>query len=189
MLAAQNLIRTSKGAGGGSYVTIPSLDHISEFLRSNINLLTDSQDVTLEELIETRMLLEVPAARLAAERRREADLDRLREMIPPEPLRLDTQEQFAVNSEFHALVIEVCGNTLLQLAARPVYYALQTKLARSTLGRRFHREINAHHLRIAEAIEAGDPDAAGAEMELHLQFLVPFYERAWRDFRRARPRP
>src|SRR5262249_20886659 len=31
LLAAQNLIRTAKGAGGGSYVTLPSVDHISEF--------------------------------------------------------------------------------------------------------------------------------------------------------------
>ena len=71
MLAAQNLLRTAKGAGGGSYVTLPTVDHISEFLQSNINLLTDSRDVTLEELIEARELLEVPAARLAAERRSE----------------------------------------------------------------------------------------------------------------------
>ena len=33
VLAAQNLLRTAKGAGGGSYVTIPTVDHISEFLR------------------------------------------------------------------------------------------------------------------------------------------------------------
>ena len=69
VLAAQNLLRTAKGAGGGSYVTLPTVDHISEFLRSNINLLTESRDVTLDELIEARELLEVPAARLAAARR------------------------------------------------------------------------------------------------------------------------
>ena len=32
VLAAQNLIRTAKGAGGGSYVTVPSADHVSEFV-------------------------------------------------------------------------------------------------------------------------------------------------------------
>ena len=82
MLAAQNLLRTAKGAGGGSYVTVPSVDHISDFLRSNINLLTGNRDLTLEELIEARVLLEVPAARLAAERRSEEDLERLRSSIP-----------------------------------------------------------------------------------------------------------
>ena len=33
LLAAQDLIRTAKGAGGGSYVTLPTVDRISEFHR------------------------------------------------------------------------------------------------------------------------------------------------------------
>ena len=185
VLAAQNLLRTAKGAGGGSYVTLPTVDHISEFMRSSIGLLTDARDLTLEELIEARELLEVPAARLAARRRSDADVELLRSAIPPEPLALDARDQFSYNKEFHSTVIGCCGNTLLSLAAQPVFSALQTSLARSTLGRRFHREINAHHRRIAEAIAAGDEAAAGAEMRGHLEFLVPFYERAWRD---ARPR-
>ncbi len=186
VLAAQNLLRTAKGAGGGSYVTLPTVDHISEFLQSNINLLTDSRDVTLAELIEARKLLEVPAARLAAARRSEDDLERLRETIPGEPLTLNTQEQFVYNKGWHSALVECCGNTLLYIAAQPVFSALQTNLARSALGRRFHREINEHHRLITEAIEAGDGDAAAGEMESHLDFLVPFYERAWRDLSRTR---
>ena len=65
VLTAQNLIRTAKGSGGGSYVTLPTVDHLSEFLRANFDLLTASQDVSLDDFLEIRMLLEVPAARLA----------------------------------------------------------------------------------------------------------------------------
>ncbi len=32
LLAAQNLIRTAKGAGGGSYVTLPTVDHLSDYM-------------------------------------------------------------------------------------------------------------------------------------------------------------
>ena len=60
LLAAQGLIRTAKGQAGGSYVTLPTVDHISESLSSNITLLADARDLTLEELIEVRVLLEVP---------------------------------------------------------------------------------------------------------------------------------
>ena len=189
VLAAQNLLRTAKGAGGGSYVTIPTVDHISEFLRSNINLLTDSRDVTLEELIEARELLEVPAARLAARRRKDSDLEHLRAAIPPDPLVLDRQEQFEHNKDFHSVLIECCRNTLLFIAAQPVFSTLGTHLARSTLGRRFHAAINEQHVRIADAIEAADADAAGKEMQRHLEFLVPFYEKAWRDLKRGRGAP
>ena len=66
LLTAQSLIRTAKGAGGGTYVTMPTVDHVSEFLNSALELLTAAEHVTLDELLEAREALEVPAARLAA---------------------------------------------------------------------------------------------------------------------------
>jgi DNA-binding FadR family transcriptional regulator len=186
LLAAHNLIRTAKGAGGGSFVTVPSAHHLSESLGAGIGLLTSTADVTLEELLEARELLEVPAARLAAQRRTDADLERLREAIPDRPLRLPTAEQFTYNRDFHSCVIATCGNTLLRVAAQPVFVVLQTHLSRSRLGREWHRSINQHHRSIAAAIEAGDKEAAGGEMHDHLQYLRPFYEKAWRTVRRAR---
>ena len=179
-LTAQNLIHTAKGAGGGSYVTMPTADHISEFLRTSLNLLTEAQDVSLEELLEARAALEVPAAGLAAKRRKAEDVVRLREAIPARPLELSTLDQFAFNERFHSVVIEACGNVLLTVAAQPVFSVLQTNLARSSLGRRFHRSINDQHRAITAAIEAGDARAAEREMRSHLEFLRPFYEKAWR---------
>jgi len=184
LLAAQGLIRTAKGSGGGSYVTMPSLSHISESLSSNIALLTAARDLTLEELIEVRVLLEVPAARLAARRRKLEDLDVLRRTIPPDDPPLDTRAEFVHNRDFHATLIESCGNALLRIAAQPVFSALQTSLSRSGLGRSFHTSIHAHHARIADAVEAADEDGAANEMVEHLEFLVPFYEKAWRHARR-----
>lgn len=184
LLAAQGIVRTSKGAGGGSYVTLPTIDHISESLSSNITLLADARDLTLAELIEVRELLEIPAARLAARRRAEGDVERLRAAIPPDEPRLGTQAEFVHNRDFHATLISCCGNTLLQIAAQPVFSALQTSLSRSGLGRRFHRSIHAHHRLIADAVHEADEDGAAAEMRDHLAFLVPYYERAWRAARR-----
>jgi len=183
VLAAQNLIRTSKGAGGGSYVTLPSVGGVSEYVRSSISLLADAENVSLEELLEARELLEVPAARLAARRRNAQELDRLRDAIPDQPLRLGTQRQFVYNQDFHLAVIEGSRNALLTIAAQPVFAVLQRNLARSKLGARFHRTINEHHRAIRAAIEAGDADAAGDEMYAHLEFLRPYYERAWRRSR------
>ena len=183
LLAAQNLIRTAKGAGGGSYVTVPSADNLSESLRSGLGLLTAAEDVTLEELLEVRELLEVPAAEIAARRRDDEHVDRLRAAIPGEPLRLGTQEQFVYNADFHSIVIEACGNTLLTIAAQPIFAVLQTHLARSRLGRKFHIAINEHHREIVGAIDAGNERAARDQMYEHLEFLRPYYEQAWRDVR------
>jgi len=183
LLAAQNLIRTAKGATGGSYVTLPSADHLSESLRSGIGLLAEARDLSLEELLEARELLEVPAARLAAARRGEEDVERLRAAIPDEPRQLGTAEQFVYNRDFHSVVIESCGNVLLSIAAQPIFSVLQTRLVRSTLGTRFHRAVNDHHHAIAAAIDAADAEAAAGEMLEHLQYLRPFYEKAWRRVR------
>jgi DNA-binding FadR family transcriptional regulator len=183
LLAAQNLIRTAKGATGGSFVTLPSVDHVSESLRSGIGLLTEARDVSLDELLETRELLEVPAARLAARRREDEDVERLLAAIPGAPLRLGTQEQFVYNRDFHSVVLDACGNALLAIAAQPVFSVLQTHLSRSKLGPRFHGTINDHHRAIAAAIEAGDEETAGEEMVAHLRFLHPYYEKAWRQVR------
>jgi DNA-binding FadR family transcriptional regulator len=183
LLAAQDLIKTAKGATGGSYVTVPSPDHLSESLRSAIGLLAEAEDVSLEELLEVREVLEVPAARLAALRRRDEGLDDLNAAIPASPLRLGADEQFDFNRDFHSIVIALSGNTLLAIAAQPVFGVLQTKLSRSRLGPRFHRAINEHHRSIAAAIAAGDAAAAGDEMLAHLEYLRPFYEKAWRHHR------
>ncbi len=188
VLATQNLIRTTKGAAGGSYVTLPTVDHISAFVHANVNLLTESQRVTLEELLEARELVEIPATRLAAERRTELDVEKLRATVPPDQPRLGTREEFAYNSEFHSCVIEASGNALLAIAAQPIFSVLQTNLARSTLGRQFHRAVHEHHRRIIEAVEAADADAAAGEMRDHLEFLTPYYEKAWRHAVRTQAR-
>lgn len=180
VLSAQNLVRTAKGSGGGSYVTLPTVDHISEFLGSNFNLLTAAQDVSLEDLLEARMLLEVPAARLAAERRSEESLARLRDTVPQELLSLTTQDQFAFNRNFHSTVLEACGNKLLYVSAQPIFSVLQRALQRSNLSTAFHRAIDESHRRITDAIAAGDADTAEREMREHLEHLRPEYERTWR---------
>ncbi len=75
-------------------------------------------------------------------RRQEHDVERLRAAIPGNPLELGAQEQFVYNADFHSVVLEASGNVLLAIAAQPVFDVLQTRLARSTLGNRFHRTIN-----------------------------------------------
>jgi DNA-binding FadR family transcriptional regulator len=180
VLATQNLIRTTKGATGGSFVILPTADHISDFLSSNISLLSQTETVSLDEFLELRELLEVPAARLAARRHSPEAIERMEAAIPGDTRDLGTQEHFIYNKDFHSQVVLASGNTLLSIAAQPIFSVMQTNLSRSSLGRRFHDQVNADHHAIAEAIAAGDEDRAAEEMHRHLAFLRPTYERAWR---------
>jgi DNA-binding FadR family transcriptional regulator len=185
LLTAQSLIRTAKGAGGGTYVTLPTVDHVSEFLNSALELLAAAEHVTLDELLEAREALEVPAARMAALRRTDGAVEELRAAIPPDPPKLSPTEEFVYNADFHTSIIAASGNAFLMMAAQPLFSILQTNLARSSLGVRFHRSIHQHHRAIVAAIDAGNPTEAEREMRLHLEYLRPHYERTWRYAIRA----
>jgi len=188
LLTAQSMIRTAKGAGGGTYVTLPTVDHVSEFLNSALNLLAAAEHVTLDELLEAREALEVPAARMAALRHTDRAIEELEAAIPPDPDKLGPTEQFVYNADFHTSVIAASGNAFLMMAAQPLFSILQTNLARSSLGARFHKGINEQHRAIVAAIDAGDASRAEQEMRSHLEYLRPHYERTWRYAVRAAER-
>jgi DNA-binding FadR family transcriptional regulator len=186
LLTAQDLIRTAKGAGGGSYVQAPSPRSIADFLRGSFNVLSAAEHLTVEELLEARELLEVPAARLAAARRVGEDVARLREAIRAGGQKTDADAEFAYNKDFHAVVLDACGNTLLAIAAQPVFTVLMTGFDRTSLGARFHQAVRSQHREIADAIDKGDGDLAGTLMHDHLEYLRPTYEKLWERSRRRR---
>jgi DNA-binding FadR family transcriptional regulator len=179
VLTTQSLLNTSKGAGGGSYVTLPTVDHISEFLDANVGILTATQTVSLDDFMKLRELLEVPAARMAAENRSDEDLKQLTGAIPDGFGEITSRDQYLFNKEFHSAVAEATGNTLLYVAAQPIFSVLNAGVARSKLGKSFAHGVHDDHEKILAAIKAGDGDAAAEEMQRHLEALRPEYERAW----------
>jgi DNA-binding FadR family transcriptional regulator len=177
LLAAHNLVRTAKGSGGGSYVNVPTVDHVSQLVTSNLRLMRS--ELRLESLLEARELLEVPAARLAAERRTADDLHALRATIPDDPASLSVDEQFTCNRAFHEQLLATADNPLLSIAAQPIFVVLQTHLHRAELPQSAHSAINDEHREIIAAVEAGAAKKAGAAMARHLVSLRPGYERTW----------
>jgi DNA-binding FadR family transcriptional regulator len=125
-----------------------------------------------------RRLLEVFAARQCALRRTEADLERLRRAVV-EPAGLPVEEQFLHNKEFHGAVLDGADNTLLRIAAQPIFSILQTNLTREDLGARFAERVDRDHRAILDAIERGDSDAAAAAMDRHLRYLSRTYKSMW----------
>jgi DNA-binding FadR family transcriptional regulator len=179
LLAAHNLVRTAKGAGGGSFVTLPTADHVSEVLQANIRLLNESREVTADEMLETRELMETFAARMAAGRRTDQDLERLRACIIKDPSELGTERQHTSNTSFHTALLEASGNTLLSIAAQPVFAILQTNMRRREIEPPTLKKVNDDHRAILAAVEAGDGDAAARHMRRHLAMLRKTYVRLW----------
>lgn len=187
ILAAEGLVVVTRGARGGAYVTRPSLDYASRLLQTNVALLAELDAITLEELLEARALIEVPAARLAARRSGREQLERLEAAIPDDAGPGTAEARFTSNAGFHTSLMAASGNALLEVAAVPIFAVLQTSLARSSLGTAFDRRIDADHRRITDAIARGDEDDAEAAMLAHLAYLRPHYRRVWRRARATAP--
>lgn len=178
VLTSEGLVRTAKGAGGGTFVTRPTADHISELLEANIGLLGEAQEISPLDFIEVRELLEVFAASRAARRHTPADLERLRALIMPEPSRLSIEHQFHNNSTFHSALLGAAHNELLSIAAEPVFSILRGRLRRTRFPAHMPTEVNHDHETILAAIVAGDADGAAQAMREHMGYLRGVYQRA-----------
>jgi DNA-binding FadR family transcriptional regulator len=180
-LSTEGLLRTVKGVNGGSFVTTPTPDRVSDALNMAVTLLSQTNGVTLDDLLEIRAYLEIPAARLAAQRRTAAHIDELELAIPQQPLELPHPTQFVHNRDFHKTLLKASNNTMLMIAADPIFTVLQTRLSRSGVDQEFHTAINVQHRGIHAAVVASDPAAAERLMREHLEWLRPKYERIWDD--------
>jgi len=124
------------------------------------------------ELFDMREVLEVPAARWAAERRLpslaavEEAFDELEAAIEAGPIDLDDLQRLDVT--FHTRIVQGSGSQLLE-QTQAVIYGLILEGMRSTLvvpGRL--EKSRADHARILAALKAGDPDAAEAAVRAHI---------------------
>jgi GntR family transcriptional repressor for pyruvate dehydrogenase complex len=179
LLQAEGLILTSRGAQGGSVVTLPTIAHVSDFLERNLALLSLKNDVTLEDFLEARSLLEVFAVRQVASRRDPVALDRLRENLRAGEHASTPQDKYIHNREFHVALVDLCNNSLLRIAALPIFTVLHTNLGRSALTPEFSLQVCAEHAPILGAIEAGDANEAEKLLVAHLAWLGDVYRTIW----------
>ncbi|HWM32957.1 MAG TPA: FadR/GntR family transcriptional regulator [Pseudolysinimonas sp.] len=181
VLASENLVRTTKGATGGTFIVPPSLDYVSEFMTTQINILTAAEEVTLDELIELRDLVEVEATRLAATRRTAEQLEKLEATVPPADGSRTHSEITALNRAFHLTILELAANRLMLLSAQPIYAAIETHSQQRLVSDEDHRHIVGEHAEVLDMIRRGDAEGAGKAMHSHLVKLRPLSERTWRQ--------
>lgn len=179
-LSALSLVRTSKGACGGSFVTAPTAETVADFLSANIALLSNTDSIPLDDFLDARKALEVPAGRLAAQRRTQRDLDRLRVAIGNE--QLDGEDQFRRNKDFHSVLVAASANTLLTICAAPVFLVLQSSLRNAAvLPGEFQDRCKADHRAILLSVEARDGATVAAQLGEHLDYLATHYRNAWQE--------
>jgi DNA-binding FadR family transcriptional regulator len=166
LLSAEGLIQTTHGRSGGSIVTLPGREQIV----SAIHLYVQGRRISVRSLLETRDVLEPFFARLAAERRTEANLIELRTLHEELVNSADNFQHFAItNVKWHNAVALASGNELLYT----LWYSIAQGLQIASMAEEFDtpetlNQVIKVHARINKAIEDGNPEIAERYMAKHM---------------------
>jgi GntR family transcriptional regulator, transcriptional repressor for pyruvate dehydrogenase complex len=173
LLASGNLIRASKGPGGGIFVARTAEEGISRSLSDAIAMMLETGSVTLDELLEARLLLEVPLAGLAAYQPDEQTVERLREVLEREAAAEpeDTDTHAATDTEIHRTLAAAGGNRMVQALTDWIFEVLQPSLIEIVQPAVVQSAILEQHQALLAAVEKGDPARAERAMKDHLLYL------------------
>lgn len=170
VLASQNLITTTRGVTGGSFVARPSPAAFAATLATGLRMLVANGPVDGWHLFEIRELVEVPAAGLAAQRRSAVDVAALRAALC-DPSSVDLDELVAAQRAFHTTLIAAARNPVLELISRPLYDVPNERELAGRAPAGFWRRVDAEHRALIAAVAAGDVVAARLAASDHLARL------------------
>src|SRR3954452_7560910 len=115
LLAASQLIRVGRGRAGGIFLARTPNEGMGHHVSESIALMLAAESVSMEELLDARLSLEVPLAGRAAVNADESVVARLEEAVAaaggPRPRPPPFNE---ADARFHQILAETAGNALLR---------------------------------------------------------------------------
>jgi DNA-binding FadR family transcriptional regulator len=170
-LAVGGLIYTVPGAKGGSFVT--SIDHesLGEVVQESMGALLGLRALTLGELTQVRLLLEVPSARLAAELRSDEQVTILKTIVETQHDPSLSDHRIAqLDYSFHGTIADASGNRVLA-AFITALHRVTHPVAFLSITDEVKRKTVVQHHKIVDAIERRDTEDAAEQMRAHLEFV------------------
>jgi GntR family transcriptional regulator, transcriptional repressor for pyruvate dehydrogenase complex len=128
-------------------------------------------DGKVRDLLETRADLETIASGRAAERRSEAEVAALEELL--ERMRVSDQAGFPdADLAFHSKIAELAGNVVLEDMLASIRAVIRGWVARNIAAAGTTSIAYRDHVPIYRAIAAGDPEAARTAMAAHMRAAI-----------------
>ena len=173
LLAGSHLIRASQGRGGGIFVASTPGEGMGLHMSDAIRTMLATESVSLYELLEARMVLEVPLAGLAAGNADAAAIAELEAAIAAAEGHRPGSEPFnAADTRFHQTIAMAAGNEVLIAFTRWILEVLLPSLIEYIGPSVKAEDILAQHRAILRAIRRGQPAAAERAMREHLEHLA-----------------
>lgn len=180
VLESQNVLRSSTGPTGGTFVEAIDGAGVADYLKDSISLLLDVDELTLEELWAAREVTDVPVAELAAVRRTEQDMFVIEKTVEMDELKKG--DAIVSDISFHRAVAEASKNRMLSLFASSIHMALRTLAERYIMPEDILPEVKRisqqQHRLIYDAISDQDEALAAIRMREHLQLSYGVYMQA-----------
>ena len=177
LLSQANLLRAARGPGGGVFVKLTADGGLAETISESISGMLAAGLTSVSELIEVRMLLEVPLAGLAAERSDDQLITRLRyEIDEADRLPDDERTQRDTDQRFHWMIAEASGNRMACALIAWSHLVLQPALKNLIAPAIVEAVARDQHRDILDAIEARNPAVAERSMREHLRYLSDLLE-------------
>ncbi len=165
-LAAQNLIRTQRGATGGAFVNRLSFDEAQEHMVTTATLLLSMNTVDFETAAEARFALERACLPLACARRTPSHLASMRAEIARQGTEGLTDEAFCASDvAFHRALVDAASNPVLSWHMAGAVEAMQPLMNMITFTARSRARIVAMHETLTEAVDKGKAKQANAALD------------------------
>lgn len=181
ILEAEGLLRVRRGKRGGTVIIHPTPDSAAY----HVGLLLHARKTTLQDLAAARNLLEPLCAEQAARRRDHISVGRkLIKLTEVDNTEVGNGLAFTkAATSFHQQLVMAAGNSTLETLAgilESIWNTQELSWAQSAVNEgdypdtSLRREVLKAHLRISQAIEAGDPEQAVHLTRGHLKAASPY---------------
>jgi DNA-binding FadR family transcriptional regulator len=178
LLSASHLIRVGRGRMGGVFVARTPSEGMSRNVSESIALMLAAQSISMEELLDARLSLEVPIAGRAAVNADDTVAVRLEEAIDAAAGHRPGTEPFnAADSRFHQILAEAAGNDLLRALTGWILEVLQPTLVAHISLEVDADAILAQHRAILRAVRRHQRSGAEKAMQAHIEYLVEVLHR------------
>jgi GntR family transcriptional regulator, transcriptional repressor for pyruvate dehydrogenase complex len=167
-LSSVHILTATKGRGCGIFVAATPEQGIGRSLTAAVANLLENDTLSIEELLETRMLLEVPLAGLAAQNAGPDDLAALQALITEAG---SAEDVLGLDTRLHRTVARIAGNRLAAALTEWIAEALLPPLHAMITPAVVDVVVVEQHRDLLRAIERGDPGAAERAMREHLTYL------------------
>ena len=164
-LEQAGVILIKKGIRGGVFVADPDHRLVSRPFQTLLRL----RKITMDNIVEARLIFEPEAARLAAQRAEPEDLEEMNDVIERMSAAVKGGElPTSFDLRFHKLIARAARNPILEMLSDSMLEVASQVITGLHPSRDVLRHVVRRHREVFEAVRKGDSDLAFTVMSKHI---------------------